>query len=281
MRGIRGIAAGLLLLLGVYALTGFLLLGRGEVAVILTYDLRRVKGLNDLILLIYGDLPESGVKTIRFENRPLLSTPMGRLYWHLPKPFHVHYKFRVGPRDYELRTTVILPLATDEEGRLLYWSLLTRDEFKTFSLYNYIRDVFSGKNPYEGLEIPVIILDGRYRIVDIDRFTQTYRSEENESRRYPWLYPRWRGHSLIRELLENAFQVYVMNKTYQTYRHIAETHPELTIQERVRETYEIISSDLPGLVEGLLENRGVTTLEERYGIEVSRELRIRIEYITP
>ena len=281
MKGIRGIAAGLLLLLGVYALTGFLLLGRGEVAVILTYDLRRVKGLNDLILLIYGDLPESDVKTIRFKDRPLLSTPMGKLYWHLPKPFHVHYKFRVGSRDYELRTTVILPLATDEEGRLLYWSLLTRDEFKTFSLYNYIRDVFSGKNPYEGLEIPVIVLDGRYRIIDIDRFTQTYRSEENENRRYPWLYPRWRGHSLIRELLENAFQVYVMNKTYQTYRHIAETHPELIIQERVRETYEIISNDLLGLVEGLLENRGVTMLEERYGIEVSRELRIRIEYITP
>lgn len=281
MRGVRGIAAGLLLLIGVYALTGFILLGRGEVAVILTYDLRKIRGLNDLILLIYGDLPESGVKTLRFEDRPLLSTPMGRLYWHLPKPLHTHYKFRMGTQSYELRTTVILPLATDEEGRLLYWSLLTRDGFKTFSLYNYIRDIFSGRNPYEGLEIPIIIVDGRYRIVDVDRFTQAYRVEENKSQRYPWLYPRRRGHSLIRELLENAFQVYVMNKTYQTYRHIAEAHPELTIEERVKETYAIISSDLPRLVEGLLENRGITTLEERYGIEVSRELQIRIEYITP
>jgi len=281
LRGVRGIAAGLLLLIGVYALTGFILLGRGEVAVILTYDLRKIRGLNDLILLIYGDLPESDVKTLRFEERPLLSTPMGRLYWHLPKPLHTHYKFRVETKSYEVRTTVILPLATDEEGRLLYWCLLTRDGFKTFSLYNYIRDLLSGENPYEGLEIPIIIVDGRYRIVDVEKFIETYRVEENETQRYPWLYPRHRGHNLIRELLENAFQVYVMNKTYQTYRHITELHPELTIEDRVYETYRIISRDLPELVEGLLDDRGMEMLEKRYGIEVSRELQVRIEYITP
>ena len=281
MRGLRGVAFGLILLLGFYALTGFLLLGRGEMAVVVGYDLRRIRGLNDIILLIYGDLPERDVKMISFEDKPLLSTPLGRLYWHPPKPLYIHYKFRVGAERYELRTTVILPLATDEEGRLLYWCLLTRDGFKTFSLYNYIRDLLSGENPYEGLEIPVIIVDGRYRIVDVEKFIETYRVEENETQRYPWLYPRHRGHNLIRELLENAFQVYVMNKTYQTYRQIAELHPELTIEDRVDETYRIISRDLPELVEGLLDDRGMEMLEKRYGIEVSRELQVRIEYITP
>lgn len=281
MRGIKGIAAGVAVLLAAYALTGLVFLGRGEVAVILRYDLRRMRSLDDFILLLYGVLPESGVETIRYEDRPLLSTPIGRLYWHPPKPFYIHYKFGLEPREYEARTSIVLPLATDERGRLLYWSLLTREGFKTFSLYSYVRDVLSGRNPYEDLEIPIITIDGRYRIADIERFVEAYRVEENETHEYPWLYPKHRGHNLIRGLLENAFQVYVMNKTYNTYRYIVEIHPELTLEECIEETYEIIFRDLPGVVEGLMEYPEIERIEERYGIEVSRELQIRIDYITP
>ena len=281
MRGARGAAAGVALLLAVYALTGLLLLGRGEVAVVLRYDPKRVRSIDELILFIYRVLPESGVETLHYEDRALLSTPLGRFYWHPPKPFYVHYKFKLRPREYELRTTVILPLATDEGGRLLLWSLLTKEGFKTFSLYDYIRDVLSGRSPYEGLEVPIISIDGRYRVVDVDRFIEAYRVEENETYRYPWLYPKRRGHSLIGDLLGNALQVYVMNKTYSTYRYVSQSHPDLTLEERIQMTYEIISSDLPAVVEGFEENPEITRIEERYGIEVSRELQIRIEYITP
>lgn len=281
MKGVRGIAAGIVLLLASYILSGMVFVGRGEIAVVLRYDLRGVRSLDDLILLIYGVLPESGVETIHYGDRPLIHTPLGRIYWHPPKPFYTHYKFKLKPQEYELRTTIILPLATDERGRLLFWSLLTREGFKTFSLYNYVRDVLSGRNPYEGLEIPIITVDGRYRIVDSERFIETYRVEENETLEYPWLYPRYRGHNLIRNLLESAFQVYVMNRTYTTYLYITEAYPDLTLTERIEETYKIISRDLPEVAEGLVEQPEIMQIAEKYGIEIPPELQIRIDYITP
>lgn len=294
---------GFAILVGAMLYRGVYTLSENEVAVVVEYETHELISDKignfraDLIAIIHEQHSGGKAKVVRYSDPPILpfSTPIGKLYWHLPPPFGKHHKINLELHDYHLRIPLINTMAVDQEGRALLYKILTPDAdgnpltedpgFRLLSAHDLFEFQFS---PEAELKAMMLEVRGQFKITNPDNYALWVKDSHGQMDRliqergfYGELVGGPFGDELIEAYLSNVLDFYVW-----------EQRSPLLIQEAEKENPELPPSALEAVVaELMIENPQKLTedfvdflssqefveltginLERGVGIDVSEEI---------
>jgi len=251
----KGVALGMIILLVAAYSTGFFTLKPNQFAVIVEYKPSEFLkgGLEDIpthiITSVYEIHPGGKIRIVTSRSKPILETPLGRLYWRLPWPLGIHHVVSLEEHPYTLRFPMIFVANFTIE-----YLILTDKGFEYFDLddlYHY--------RP----KVKVLTVKGGFRIVDLEL--------------YAVLDKYGFGDEEIHNVLTHIFINHTLTRIEEIRSELEEEHPGFNEPEIIQLLAKRILRDPESLTEGLREQISKLEVERRAGIELLSEVSVDME----